>query len=361
MSSLLRSLESLRAATLTCRVKFGEVVALKGAGVWGRSPHSKRPNGALPHNGPSGWGRVSLALCLGLIAMLAQTGCQTRGNSSTGAPYHQSQVVQHTVQSGETLSSIAQKYGVSVTTLVDANYIRDRNLRPGTVLQVPGGRLSALPEPTPPEPVVEQPDSPPIDESWFVPRLSWTRQPVVISRTTPMGGTPSRITVHHSGDKDDVNADSIAWLRQVDLNHIKGINHPEPWACIGYHFIIDPSGRIYEGRPLQYQGAHAGNNLVNRLNIGICLIGNFDVQRVPPAQRTALLSSLDRLCLQYGISRASVFGHKKFKVTECPGRFLSQIIDAYTQREPGAPDENAAQAALPGGATRLGAVLPTRK
>lgn len=303
----------------------------------------------------------SLVVCCGLVAMLAQTGCQMRGSSNGGAPYHPSQVVVHTVVAGETLSSIAAKYGVSLTTLVDANYIRDRNLRPGTVLKVPGGRRDTLPHPTPPPPVVETPDHPPVDDSWFVPRLSWTRQPVVVSRTTPMGGTPHRITVHHSGEREDVNADPIAWLRQVDLNHIRGINHPEPWACIGYHFIIDSHGRIYEGRPLQFQGAHAGNNLVNRLNIGICLIGNFDVQRVPPAQRAALLSALDRMCLQYGINRAAVFGHKKFKVTDCPGRFLSQIIDAYTQRAPGQRNESAAQAALPHGATRLGTVLPTRK
>ncbi len=302
-----------------------------------------------------------LVLGLVLLAMLAQNGCRTRGSDSASAPYHQSNVVEHTVQAGETLSSIAAKYGVSLVTVVDANRVRDRNLRPGTVLRIPGGRLVVPPDPTPPEPVVAQPDVPPVDETWFVPRTQWTRQAVVVSRTTPMGGTPNRITVHHSGDKDDVNADSVTWLRQVDLNHIKGINHPEPWACIGYHFIIDPSGRVYEGRPLQYQGAHAGNNAVNRLNIGICLIGNFDIQRVPPAQRGALLTALDRLCLQYGINRSAVFGHKKFKVTECPGRFLSQIIDAYARREPDAANEQAAQAALPSGATRLGAVLPTRK
>ena len=51
-------LESLRAATVTYRVKFGAVAAFKDSGVWGRSPHSKRSNGALPYNGPSGWGRA---------------------------------------------------------------------------------------------------------------------------------------------------------------------------------------------------------------------------------------------------------------------------------------------------------------
>jgi LysM repeat protein len=301
-----------------------------------------------------------LAIGLVLIAMLAQGGCQTRGERSAAAPYHPANVVMHTVQAGDTLSSVAAKYGVSVATLVDANNIRDRNLRPGSVLQVPGGRVPVI-EPTPTPPIVQMPDTPPVTEDWFTPRSAWTKQPVVLSRTTPMGGTPNRITVHHSGDKDDLNADSTTWLRQVDLNHIKGINHPEPWACIGYHFIIDPSGRVYEGRPLKFQGAHAGNPEANFLNIGICLMGNFDVQRVPPAQRSALLSVLDRLCLQYGINRASVYGHKHFKLTECPGRFLSQIIDAYTRREGGDNAQDGKQAALPGGATRLGAVLPTRK
>lgn len=301
----------------------------------------------------------SFALCLGLFAALAQTGCQMRGEGSANAPHHPSAVVQHTVQSGDSLSSIAARYGVSVATLVDANRIRDRNLRPGSVLRIPGGKLPV--EAAPPQaPVVQAPITPRIEESWFQPRSAWAQQPVVISRTKPMGGTPNRMTVHHSGDKDDTRSDSVTWLRQVDLNHIKGINHPEPWACIGYHFIIDVDGTVFEGRPLKYQGAHAGNDTVNRLNLGICLIGNFEIARVPPAQRTALLNTLDRLCLQYGINRASVFGHKQFKVTDCPGRFLSQIIEAYTQREPAGGEPVRLQAAIPSGATRLGAMLPTR-
>ncbi len=302
----------------------------------------------------------SFALWLGLLAALAQTGCQMRGEGSTTAPLHPTSILHHTVQTGDSLSSIAARYGVSVATLVDANRIRDRNLRPGTVLTVPGGRLPVTEAPVPVA-VVEKPVAPRIEESWYQPRSSWTQQPVVVSRTTPMGGTPNRVTVHHSGDKDDQNANSLAWLRQVDLNHIRGINHPEPWACIGYHFIIDPGGKVFEGRPLRYQGAHAGNPADNRLNIGICLMGNFEITRVSPAQRTALLNTLDRLCLQYGINRASVYGHNKFKGTECPGRFLSQIINAYAERGGAATEPDRLQAAIPAGATRLGAILPTRK
>ena len=115
-----------------------------------------------------------LAIGLVLIAMLAQAGCQTRGNPSSGAPYHPSNVVRHTVVVGETLSSIAAKYGVSVATLVDANNIRDRNLRPGSVLQVPGGRVMVA-EPTPPPPIVKEPDMPPVTAIIPAPRICCRR------------------------------------------------------------------------------------------------------------------------------------------------------------------------------------------
>jgi LysM repeat protein len=299
---------------------------------------------------------VVLLLCL--IAALASGGCQRRGSSAV-APVRPQPTIQHMVQVGETISMIAARYGVSVNTIVDANDLRSRDLKAGRMLLVPGGRM---PEPEvaapAPAPVVAKPE---VDRSWFIPRSEWARQPVVVSRTKPMGGTPMRITVHHSGDKDDTRFNSLDWLRRIDLNHIKGVGHPEPWACIGYHFIIDADGRVYEGRPLKYQGAHAGFDEVNRLNIGVCLIGEFENNRVPATQRTALLSVLDRLCLGYSINRSSVFGHKHFRVTECPGRFLSAIINAYADRGEAPADADRRQVALPSGATRLGAILPTTR
>jgi LysM repeat protein len=301
----------------------------------------------------------SLVLCICLFAILAQTGCQTRGARSTTAPTQPVNVINHTVLVGETLSSIAARYDVSIDTLVSANSLRGNSLIPGTVLRVPGGKFpieSPVAGPIiPAAPAIEP------NESWYQPRAKWTQQPIILSRTKPMGGTPNVITIHHSGDKDDIHTESAAWLRQVDLNHIKGTNHAEPWACIGYHFIIDVSGKVYEGRPLKYQGAHAGNDQVNKLNIGICLIGDFDQARVPAAQRTALLSTLDRLCLQYGINRASVYGHQHFKSTECPGRFLSQIIASYTQRPVDAAEPTTKQAVVPRTTKSLGTVTPARK
>jgi hypothetical protein len=79
---------------------------------------------------------------------------------------------------------------------------------------------------------------------------------------------------------------------------------------------------------------------------------------VPQAQRESLLHTLDQLCLDYGINRTQVCGHKKFKITDCPGRYVSAIVDAYAQREP-APEGPRAEP-LPAGATKLSAILPVR-
>ncbi len=79
----------------------------------------------------------------------------------------------------------------------------------------------------------------------------------------------------------------------------------------------------------------------------MCLIGDFDKMRVPTAQREGLMRALDHLCLDYGISRGNVYGHQHWKTTDCPGRYLMAIVDAYAERT-----------LAPAGAARLAAVVP---
>jgi|GEM_PF-726896 LysM repeat protein len=267
-----------------------------------------------------------LLVLLSVLMCLVMGGCQNnRPNASLhAAPAQQVQV--HMVVAGETLSSIASDFGVTVKAIVDANDLRSAALHEGQRLQIPGGR--------PPEAAIAgvplEPVSP--SDDWYIPRKEWAVDPIIISRTKPMAGTPMRITVHHSGDVKDASMDPIEWLRLIDRQHMEGLGKKEPWACIGYHFIIAPDGRVFEGRPLLYQGAHAGWDEVNRLNIGVCLIGDFDRVHVPAAQRDSLLRVLDRLCRDYGISHANVFGHQHWKTTDCPGRYLMAIIDGYAEQ-----------------------------
>ena len=97
---------------------------------------------------------------------------------------------------------------------------------------------------------------------------------------------------------------------------------------IGYHYLIDPAGRVWAGRSLDYQGAHArGSN--NIANIGICLLGNFDDERPRPTALRSLASLLGALRERHDIPAFRVYGHCDFCVTACPGRHLSSWVGRY--------------------------------
>ncbi len=143
----------------------------------------------------------------------------------------------------------------------------------------------------------------------------------------PMG-KPFRITVHHSahdafiaGSAARSAAASAEVIRRMHAYHVQN----RRWQDIGYHFIIDPRGGIWEGRPLHFQGAHAGA-AHNKGNIGICVIGNYDAQGPSTAQVDSLTWLVRRLCAKYDIPSRQIFAHCELKATTCPGRFLKRIV-----------------------------------
>ncbi len=50
------------------------------------------------------------------------------------------------------------------------------------------------------------------------------------------------------------------------------------WNGIGYHKIIEINGKIVNGRPLYWVGAHAKG--VNKKSLGVCLIGKNNFPKV---------------------------------------------------------------------------------
>jgi murein DD-endopeptidase MepM/ murein hydrolase activator NlpD len=85
--------------------------------------------------------RAGVVVLLGLVlgGILIAAGCSgSNSNRYTGNPASRSQGT-YTVQRGDTLHHIAQRYGVSVSSLMNANHISDaRDLQVGQVLTVPG-------------------------------------------------------------------------------------------------------------------------------------------------------------------------------------------------------------------------------
>jgi hypothetical protein len=160
-------------------------------------------------------------------------------------------------------------------------------------------------------------------------RKEWGAAPA--AEGTGSLGSPRMITVHHSGG----GAFSALEERPAALA-IKGIQamhmSVKGWDDIGYHYIVDPAGRVWEGRHLDRIGAHAGSRQLNTGNIGLLLLGNFDLQEPPPQQLARLGILLDKIRHLFAIPAAEVYTHNAVRTREglgptaCPGRHVSEWL-----------------------------------
>ena len=137
--------------------------------------------------------------------------------------------------------------------------------------------------------------------------------------------TIRRVTIHHSAQLSDATTERAVAreIRAIQKSHQQGRN----WADIGYHYIIDRGGRVWEGRPIDVQGAHAGNPQLNRGNVGIVLLGNFNLQVVNSDQKHSLRTLLYYLMGRYGVTESGIETHRELKSTECPGADLQRVVD----------------------------------
>lgn len=166
---------------------------------------------------------------------------------------------------------------------------------------------------------------------WTAPLLSRLGWGAAKRRGAPTPHAPYRLTVHHTITAQSMSeASAIKNVRNVQYYHMKGRakEGKEVFDDIAYHFLIDGEGRVIEGRPVEVIGAHAGGS--NDGNIGIALLGNFDVDKPTGAQ----LRSLERLAVYLSVKfrrdpshRGFLQPHMHFTNTGCPGKNLLALLD----------------------------------
>lgn len=102
------------------------------------------------------------------------------------------------------------------------------------------------------------------------------------------------------------------------------------YADIGYHFIIDENGQIYEGRSINVRGAHTGGH--NTGTVGAAFMGNFEEMTPTDAQIESFKNLARGLKNDFKITHLA--GHRDFQpgVTVCPGENLEILL-------PGIADE----------------------
>lgn len=161
-----------------------------------------------------------------------------------------------------------------------------------------------------------------------LPRRAWTSSGIARpSEAYPMSGV-SRITVHHSGvDSTGIGTQAQA-ARQIES--IRKAHVSNGWADIGYHFIIDPQGRVWAGRPIDRQGAHVKDE--NEHNLGVMVMGNFDRQMPTGAALDSLQSILAMQMRGYRVPLGRVYTHRELRPTACPGKNLQPRMIAMRSR-----------------------------
>lgn len=140
---------------------------------------------------------------------------------------------------------------------------------------------------------------------------------------------PSNITIHH-----------------IAFNHsFYTVNnwHKQKWHFrsklgwyIGYQWFIDNSGKLFQGRKEDEEGAHAKG--WNTKSIGICLRGNLQVTKPTNQQLNTLQKLLDDIRMRWDIPKENVYGHRETHKTLCPGQYLMPFIKKY-RKEPIKPEK----------------------
>jgi hypothetical protein len=104
---------------------------------------------------------------------------------------------------------------------------------------------------------------------------------------------------------------------------------------LGYDFVIGNGTDTRDGQvevgprwPIQKWGAHAGtpDERYNNFGIGICLVGNFDIQYPSARQMQSLAKLVAFLQETYHIPASHILGHRDTKATECPGKHLTDAM-----------------------------------
>ncbi len=199
---------------------------------------------------------------------------------------------------GAPITEVREEHGVTVQyferaalELPDAGEVR---------LKALGREVLRLREAThQPRPMVVRP--PIIDAVYDLPRREDRRY-----ETRPLAQI-RQLIIHHTA------ADPSLGIEVIAQKHVETLG----WPAIGYHFVIERDGRIYETNDLTTVSFHARQ--ANASTLGIAFCGNFDT--AVPAE--AQLESGGALCAyllrELSLPIENVRGHRAVVSTACPG------------------------------------------
>lgn len=180
-----------------------------------------------------------------------------------------------------------------------------------------------------------------------VTRAQWGAMPWA-SANPGCGTTPftsagvDLMVVHHTASGNNyTQADAMNQVRIIQRYHMETLG----WCDIGYNFLVDRYGIIYEGRQgsltAAVRGSHASG--YNTSAMGIAMLGQYHpgalptASTVPGVQLDAMIRIITALAQQWNINPAArttyagqnlpvVVGHRDVNATSCPGDYVYPLL-----------------------------------
>jgi N-acetylmuramoyl-L-alanine amidase len=181
----------------------------------------------------------------------------------------------------------------------------------------------------------------------IIPRFAWQADESIRRHPPRYADGIHYAVIHHTaGTSSYTRAQSAAIVRGIELYHVKG----NGWWDIGYNFLVDKYGQVFEGRyggvDRPVIGAHAlGFNIGS---VGISLIGDYSSVRPSAAAISALerllawkldlahvdpLSTLTwkssgnpRFAAGVPVFLRAISGHRDTGFTDCPGSAFYALL-----------------------------------
>lgn len=204
----------------------------------------------------------------------------------------------HVVQKNETLSGIARQHGLSASALARYNGLsRQDRIYAGQRLLIPAKSAA----------------------SYRLDLPAAVRSAIDNAKVQP--GRWRYIVIHHS-------ATDVGSVKAMDTYH-RQVRHME--NGLAYHFVIGngqgmDDGQIAVGQrwTRQLDGGHLATDDLNRVSLGICLVGNFDHKKPTRKQMASLKALVLALMDRCKLSPQAVKTHQQINPvhTRCPGRYF---------------------------------------
>ena len=179
--------------------------------------------------------------------------------------------------------------------------------------------------------VLPQEVTPGVPQPPIISRAGWGADES-LTNSEPEYERPQKFVIHHTVTSN-FSPDPAVAVRAVFYYHALTLG----WGDIGYNFLVDWQGNIYEGRKGGdgVVGGHARR--YNYGSIGIALLGNFTGTDITPQMEQALVDLIAWEADRYGIDprkesyfidreMPNIVGHRDLLQTSCPGERLYQQI-----------------------------------